>query len=188
MSTPRTLTPRTLTRTRPRLLLLPGLLALLAAPAAADPGPHAAAHPAAHPDARAAAHPDAHPATDPRAAEMLLLAIDIPLTPETIERAGLTEAQAARVALDVKQSRYARVRALGALGVFGTDLGRRLIEAAAVADPDEQLRVQAVISLARVWGPDDRPTVGAFLVERLADDSTAVGDAVLRELERLYRK
>jgi hypothetical protein len=162
---------------------------LLAAPAAADPFEHAA-----HPDAHAAAaHASEHPAadsaaTDPRAAEMLLLAIDIPLTPETIERAGLTEAQAARVALDVKQSRYARVRALGALGVFGTDLGRRLIEAAAVADPDEQLRVQAVISLARVWGPDDRPTIGAFLVERLADDSTAVGDAVLRELERLYRK
>lgn len=139
----------------------------LTAPALASPGEHGDAAPHA---------------------ELLLRAIDIPLTPDTIEHAGLTEAVAARVALDLKQKRYTRVRALGALGVFGSDLGRRLIESAAVADPDEQVRVQAVISLARVWGPADRPTVSAFLVDRLADESAAVGDAVLRELERLYQK
>lgn len=154
-----------------KILTLTALLALaapaLTAPALASPGEHGDAAPHA---------------------ELLLRAIDIPLTPDTIEHAGLTEAVAARVALDLKQKRYTRVRAIGALGVFGSDLGRRLIESAAVADPDEQVRVQAVISLARVWGPADRPTVSAFLVDRLGDDSNAVGDAVLRELERLYQK
>lgn len=152
-----------------KALTLTALIALvtLTGPALAGPGEHGDAAPHA---------------------ELLLRAIDIPLTPDTIEHAGLTEAVAARIALDLKQKRYTRVRAIGALGVFGSDLGRRLIESAAVADPDEQVRVQAVISLARVWGPADRPTVSAFLVDRLGDESTAVGDAVLRELERLYQK
>lgn len=123
---------------------------------------------------------------DPRNAELLLAAIDIPLTPETVARAALTEQHAARVATDVKQPRYPRVRAVGALGVIGTDSARRLIETLAVADRDEQVRVQAVISLARIWGQDDREAVGGFLVDRLVDAPPVVSDAIFDALERLY--
>lgn len=119
-------------------------------------------------------------------ADLLLRAIDIPLTPETIARAGLTPAEAMAVVADGEASRYARVRAVGALGVFGTLEARRVIERLAVADPDEQVRVQAVISLARVFGPDDRAAVAGFLVDRLELATPAVDRVVLKELERLY--
>lgn len=123
---------------------------------------------------------------DPRNAELLLYAIDIPLTPDTVARAALTEQHAARIATDVKRPRYPRVRAIGALGVIGTDSARRLIETLAVTDDDEQVRVQAVISLARIWGHDDREIVGSFLVDRLGDATPALSDAIFGELERLY--
>lgn len=120
-------------------------------------------------------------------ADLLLRAIDIPLTPETIRQAGLTPADAMAVIDDDQATRYARVRAVGALGVFGTPEARRTIERLAVADPDEQVRVQALISLARVFGPDDRDAIGGFLVDRLEVATPAVDRVVIKELARLYR-
>lgn len=123
----------------------------------------------------------------PPQARMLVDAIDIPLTPEHVARAGLTESMAAALAADTAGKRYTRVRAVGALGIFGTDSARRLIELLATADADEQVRVQAVISLARIWGTDDREAVVGFLTERLGDAPAVVDDAIARELSRLYR-
>jgi len=120
-------------------------------------------------------------------ARMLVDAIDIPLTPATVARAGLTESMAAALALETTGKRYTRVRAVGALGVLGTDSARRLIELLATADADEQVRVQAVISVSRIWGADDRDAVTGFLNDRLGDASPVVADAIARELVRLYR-
>lgn len=122
----------------------------------------------------------------PARARMLVDAIDIVLTPQTVAQAGLTESMAAALAAHTAEKRYTRVRAVGALGVFGTDSARRLIELLATADADEQVRVQAVVSLARIWGADDREAVIEFLTDRLGDAPPAVDDAIARELARLY--
>ena len=123
----------------------------------------------------------------PPRVRMLVDAIDIPLTPEAVARAGLTESMAAALAADTAGKRYTRVRAVGALGVIGTDSARQLIELLARADADEQVRVQAVISLARIWGGDDREAVTGFLTTLLGEDAPpVVDDAVARELSRLY--
>lgn len=123
----------------------------------------------------------------PPGALLLVDAIDIPLTPESVARAGLTEAHAVALATDVSARRYTRVRAVGALGVLGTVTARALIERLAVVDGDAFVRAQALVSLARVWGPSDREAVEGFLTERIDDPSPAVTDAIARELGRLYR-
>lgn len=120
-------------------------------------------------------------------ARLLIDAIDVPLTPETLEMAGVTEAEVAALAADPSARRYTRVRAVGALGVIGTDSARRLIELMAVGDADPQVRVQAVVSLSRIWGVDDRVEVIRFLTERLGDAPVQVDDAIVRELDRLHR-
>lgn len=131
---------------------------------------------------------DGQPSALPAAnARLLIDAIDIPLTPETIERAGVTEALAAALAADPTAKRYTRVRAVGALGVIGTDSARRLIELMARGDADPQVQVQAVVSLSRIWGVDDRVEVVRFLTERLGDAPAPVDDAIARELDRLHR-
>ncbi len=123
----------------------------------------------------------------PPKARMLVDAIDIPLTPAAVAYAGLTESMATALAADTASKRYTRVRAVGALGIIGTDSARRLIELLATADGDAQVRVQAVISLSRIWGADDREAVVAFLTGLLGDAPPAVDDAIARELSHLYR-
>lgn len=158
------------------------LLALLAPVASAQVAPEAA--PAAVADGPSTAPA---PAAIPPRAMMLVDAIDIPLTPETVAAAGLSEAHAAALAADPDGRRYTRVRAVGALGVLGTPSARELVERLAVTDADELVRAQALVSLSRVWGRSDREAVVDFLTARLDDASPAVSDAIARELSRLYR-
>ncbi|MCA9537813.1 MAG: hypothetical protein KC620_02930 [Myxococcales bacterium] len=122
----------------------------------------------------------------PPSAELLLRAIDIPLTPERLEAAGLDEDFAAAALADAARDRYARVRALGALAVHGSPHARQLIEAAALADADEAVRAQALISLARAFGPDDRAAVTSFLIDRLPLATAAEVELIDRELRRLH--
>lgn len=123
----------------------------------------------------------------PPQARMLVDAIDIPLTPQAVAQAGLTASMATALAADTAGKRYTRVRAVGALGIIGGDDARRLIELLATADGDEQVRIQAVVSLSRIWGADDRESVAAFLTGLLGDAPAAVDDAIARELSHLYR-
>ncbi len=117
-------------------------------------------------------------------AELLLGAIDVPLTPEALAAAGVDEARATAVARDPARRRYLRVRAAGALGVLGTDGARRTLEALAAEDPDVEVRIQAVTALARVWAPRD-PAVAERLRALHAGAPRALGDVLAAELARL---
>lgn len=93
-------------------------------------------------------------------AELLLLAIDVPLTPLLIQRVGLTEAIATAHLKDRTALRYMRLRSASALPFFGTPTARATLTAQAAStlagpDDDEQVRIQAVVSLARGFGPQD---------------------------------
>lgn len=139
------------------------------------------------PDGHAPKAPEAAEAAVPPTVRMLIDAIDIPLTPEALARVGVTEAHATALAADPAAKRYTRVRAVAALGVLGTDSARRLVELMATADADPQVRIQAVVSLSRIWGADDRAEVARFLTERLDDAPPRVDEAITRELARLHR-
>ena len=100
--------------------------------------------------------------------ERLLAAIDVPLTLDTIERAGLTEAVALRVLGDATRTRYERLRAASALPFFATATARAALERVASTDSDLELRVQAVTGLARGFGLTDPQGVRATLDAALA--------------------
>lgn len=168
------------TRTLSQIAPLALLAALFAAPAMAQTAPSGAA-----PDPAVEVPPAA--VEVPESVRLLVDAIDVPLTPQNVALVGLTETQAVALAVDVEQKRYTRIRAVGALAILGGDRARQVVELLATADPDAQVRAQAVVSLARVWGPDDREAVVEFLVERLTDAPEPVADAIIRELARLYR-
>ncbi len=121
--------------------------ALLAAPAWAQTAPGAA------PDAVVVAP----------SAELLLGAIDVPLTDAGLARAGVTEPVALAVAADGQRRRYLRARAVAATARFRTPQGRALLERLAAHDADHEIRIQAIISLARAFGPADPAGVGAAL-------------------------
>jgi len=112
------------------------------------------------------------PSNDVPLPERLLAAIDVPLTLDTIERAGLTEAAALRVLGDGKRTRYERLRAASALPFFATATARAALERAAAADSDLELRVQAVTGLARGFGLADPLGVRAALDVALAQPDT----------------
>jgi len=121
----------------------------------------------------------------PRTAATLLGAIDVPLTPEAMARAGVTEAFATETLGRATARRYLRQRAVSALGLLGTDTARRIVERTARKDADVQVRVQAVISLARAFGPTDRAAVATTLRELSGDAPAPVVKAARAELERL---
>ena len=112
------------------------------------------------------------PSNDVPLPERLLAAIDVPLTLDTIERAGLTEAVALRVLGDGTRTRYERLRAASALPFFATATGRAALERVAAADSDLELRVQAVTGLARGFGLTDPQGVRAALDAALHQPST----------------
>lgn len=129
----------------------------------------------------------APPAPTPEA-EMLLGAIDVMITPATLKQAGITEAWATAVVDDIKARRYLRARAIGALAIIGTDSARARIERAASADHDLEIRIQAVISLARAFGPADEERVNGFLKGLAPEAPEALRDVLHRELTRLEKR
>ncbi|MBT2479196.1 SAV_2336 N-terminal domain-related protein [Streptomyces sp. ISL-94] len=120
-----------------------------------DPGPlreaRAALEPLAGPADGTASHPEPG-----RALGRVLLAL-LPRTPDPAERTALAEQAAARLALDPAAGRGARARARVELAGALRHLPGRLEEAAAQLDEalaeaggDQELRVAALVCLARV--------------------------------------
>jgi hypothetical protein len=100
--------------------------------------------------------------------ELLLSAIDVPLTAAAIEQVGLTEAVTLQVLHDLQRPRYARLRAASALPFFGTDTALAALTTRATEDTDPEVRLQAVTSL--VWGAEAQEDT----LERRADLPTYV--------------
>jgi hypothetical protein len=117
--------------------------------------------------------------------ELLLAAIDVPLSTELVRRSGLTEATATRLLADPTQRRYVRLRAVSSLPFFGTASARALVEATLAADADEVVRIQAATSLARGFGTADPVGVVAHLKQATRGASPAVAEAIAAELARL---
>lgn len=136
----------------------------------------------------AAAPAVAAPPAPTKSAELLLGAIDVLLTPENIQKAGLTEAWATAVVDDAGARRYLRARAVGALALMQTPTARARIEHAALADADDEIRIQAVISLARAFGPADREQVTRFLRGAAESGPPALRTIVHGELARLDKQ
>ena len=118
-------------------------------------------------------------------AELLLGAIDVLLTAENMAAVGLDEARLLRVARDQTRRRYLRVRAVGGLGILGTAEGRRLTSTLAATDPDVEVRIQAVLSLARGFGRADPDGVARELRRLASEAPPAVGAMAQAELRRL---
>ncbi len=118
-------------------------------------------------------------------AELLLGAIDVPLTDEGLARAGVTEDVAAAVASDGQRRRYLRARAVAATARFRSAEGRALLERLAAQDADHEIRIQAIISLARAFGPADPAGVGATLDALRSDAPDAVRPLLESERARL---
>lgn len=96
-------------------------------------------------------------ATPPQpAVDLMLGAIDVVISPMLIAEVGLTEDYAIAVATDPAQRRYMRVRATGAVGIFGSPRARSVLLDLARHDSDFEVRVQAVTSLAH-WFAEDAP-------------------------------
>ncbi len=119
------------------------------------------------------------------AAEVVIAAIDIRLTPEIVVESGITVTLAQDLALDPETTPYVRARAVSALAALGGEEARRVIEVVAVMDPNRMVRAQAYVSLARAFGPWDRPGISGFLMEGLAGDEAAVTRRIRAELQRL---
>lgn len=121
----------------------------------------------------------------PAKAELVLRAVDIHLTPDVITRAGVTE-QMAKALLEAPEAGpYDRVRAVSALAFFQTDTAYDLLAAQARSASEHQVRVQAVISLARAFGPADPQKVDATLAALPADARLA--RVIAEERARLAR-
>ena len=117
-----------------------------------------------------------------QAARMLLGAFDVPLTMTNMRSVGVTEDFVLEVARNPAEQRYLRLRAVGALGLFATPRARGAVEALARSANDEEVRVQAVISLARAFkAAVSRPLLGSLK----ADPSVRVSQQAKRELIRM---
>ncbi len=112
----------------------------------------------------------------------LLGALDVPLTADLIRQTGLTEATATAALADTKSPRYLRLRAVSALPFFATPTARALAERTAAEDADEVVRVQAVTSLARGFGPQDPAGVRTTLHRLARNAPKAVAEALPGEL------
>lgn len=130
--------------------------------------------------AQAPAAPAAPAATD--LAARLLSAMDVPLTADLIRQTGLTEAVATAALADPRSPRYVRLRAVSALPFYGTPTARALAERTAAEDADEVVRIQAVTSLARGFGPKDPVGVRATLHRLEKGAPKAVAEALPGEL------
>ena len=121
----------------------------------------------------------------PERAELVLRAMDIPLTPDVVARAGITE----RVAIELLKAPgarpYDRVRAISALAFFQTTTAYDTIVDQARTAEAPQLRTQAVITLARAFGPADPQKVDAVLAALPAD--TKLAKVIAQERARLIR-
>lgn len=121
---------------------------------------------------------------NPRA-DLLLGAIDVPIDPFTVAAAELTEARALEVAGDLNQRRYLRMRAVAALGVFASDAARATIEDFAAHDTDVEVRIQAVIMLARRFGVDAPGRITAQLLALRPAAPPALARVIRAEVDRL---
>ena len=119
------------------------------------------------------------------AAEALLDAIDVFLSPQNMKAAGLSAERAEELLRDLKQRRYRRVRALGALSILAPERALQLLPQLLLEDQDSELRAQSAIHLARVFYRDHPAQVQGALERALKTHS---GDQRLCELMRLELK
>lgn len=118
-------------------------------------------------------------------ADLLLGAIDVVLNPMTIAAAGLSEDHALAVAQDPTARRYLRVRAAGALGVFGSARAHVALRDLAQHDLDVEVRIQASISLARRFSAPDPGATTAFLLAVAEHAPPGLHRVIRREVRRL---
>ena len=116
---------------------------------------------------------------------LLLAAIDVPLTVERLTAVGLDETYATGVLADAEASRYVRARALGALGLLGTETAKARVEGVLREDLDPELRIQAAISLARAFARVDVVGVKATLRGVVVGAPEGLRRAIEAELSRL---
>lgn len=119
--------------------------------------------------------------------DLLLNAIDVLLSPMAIAEVGLTEDYAVALATDSMQRRYLRVRATGALAMFGSARARTVLLALARTDTDVEVRIQAVTSLV-YWFAEDAPGQLTADLVAIADHAPPMlRQFVLRQVRRLPR-
>jgi HEAT repeat protein len=121
----------------------------------------------------------------PASADLLLGAIDVVLDPMTVTAADLTEDHALSVARDPNARRYLRVRAVGALAIFGSARARAALREFARHDLDVEVRIQASVSLARGFGVDAPGETTAFLLQVADGAPPALARVIRHEVRRL---
>lgn len=117
-------------------------------------------------------------------ADLLLGSIDVVLDPMTIAAADLTEEHALAVAQDAQARRYLRVRAVGALGIFGSAQAQAALRDFAQFDLDVEVRIQAVISLTHLGNRAPGETT-AFLMGVAETAPPALERVIIRSVRRL---
>lgn len=172
-----------------RSLALPALSLCLALPALAQ-SPEA--QPAQAPTQPAAAQPAAavaQPAAEATAlsakARDLLLAIDVSLTAQLIEQAGITLAQLKAALADAESPRYMRQRALWALAHIGGEEARALVRGAALGDRDEEVRTEGALVIARGFAARGVRAAYTDLDRIIAQTSGKVAELARKERKRL---
>ncbi|MGK0358198.1 MAG: hypothetical protein ACI9U2_000481 [Bradymonadia bacterium] len=119
--------------------------------------------------------------------DLLLNSIDVLLSPMAIAQVGLTEDYAVAVATDSTRRRYLRVRATGALAMFGSARGRSVLLELARDDTDVEVRIQAVTSLV-YWFAEDAPGQLAAALVAIADHAPPMlRKLVMRRVRQLPR-
>lgn len=121
----------------------------------------------------------------PARVDMLLDAIDIVISPMRIVEAGLTEEYAIAMAVDANQRRYRRVRATGALGIFGSARAHAVLLDLARGDTDVEVRIQAVTSLVYAFKEAAPGGLAAELLAIAEDAPPALRRTILRQARAL---
>ena len=114
-----------------------------------------------------------------------LAAIDIPLTPEGLERCAGTTSRLLDYVYASEERLYVRARAVASLGYLEDPRTSTALRGIVVSELDVRLRSQAVITLARTHLPDEQPAITLFLGERVHEASSLLRATIFRELERM---
>ena len=114
-----------------------------------------------------------------------LAAIDVPLSPEGLERCGGTTIRLLDYVYATDERLYIRARAVAGLGYLGDPRTSTALRGVVLSKIDGRLRSQAVITLARAHWPEERSDITVFLGEHISDTPPLVRATIFRELERM---
>ncbi|MFN3202204.1 MAG: hypothetical protein ACE366_27620 [Bradymonadia bacterium] len=116
-------------------------------------------------------------------AELVLRSMDTPLTADVIAKAGITEQLAIKLLQAPEARPYDRVRAVSALAFFPTDTAFSAVAEQIRLGATESIKIQAVITLARAFGPQRSDAVKSIL--SALPTTGKLGEHVARERARL---